>query len=173
MRLVNEVLPKDTYDNNLLKDFVDIKGSPDIRRVWRARQADKPVALVVSAIAPDGYGGPIELIISLSADGKIGGVRVKSQKETPGLGDYIDVRKDRNKKDPWVHQFIDIDPASARFQVKKDGGDFTNRTGATVSPRAVIRAIGRAAQWTNSHRNALFSAQAETHLDQKDGRNKP
>ncbi|MDR0633827.1 MAG: RnfABCDGE type electron transport complex subunit G [Azoarcus sp.] len=167
MRLIDEVLPRAQYDNALLQDMVRVEGSAAVvRRIWRARRGNAPVALVFETFADDGYGGRIELIVSLDGDGRIGGARVASHRETPGLGDYIDPTKDRNKEAPWIGQFAGVDAAlpEAGWAVKKDGGIFAHRTGATVSARAVTRALGRGAAWVNARRDALFAAPTGTRL---------
>lgn len=167
MRLIDEVLLNMNYDNALLADMVNnkvkIEGSAESRvgTVWRARNGNAPVALVFETFAPDGYSGRIELVVSLDNEGKIGGVRVVSHRETPGLGDYIDPARDRNKKKPWISQFNGVDAATTRWEVKKDGGNFDYPSGATVSARAVTRAAGRAATWVHAHREELFAAPAE------------
>jgi electron transport complex protein RnfG len=173
MLLIGEVLPKPDYDydNALLADRVEAEAGNEgrIGKVWRARKDGAPVALVFETYAPDGYGGRIELIVSLSAAGRIGGVRVASHHETPGLGDYIDPAKDQKKGKPWISQFSGVDTTapSTRWEVTKDGG-FSYKTGATVSARAVTHAVGRAAAWANAHREALFAAPSETGAGQKE-----
>jgi electron transport complex protein RnfG len=164
MRLIDEVLPRARYDNQLLDDMVRVENAP-VRRVWRARKQTSPVALVLETTAPDGYGGRIELIVALGADGVVGGVRVTAHNETPGLGDYIDPRKDHNKKQPWIAQFTDIDTATLtaeQWTINKDGGHFLHRAGATISARAVTRATGAALGWAAAHRDALFDAPSNT-----------
>jgi electron transport complex protein RnfG len=169
MLLIGEVLPNLHYDNALLADVIEVEGSAESRvsRVWRARNGGAPVALVFKTYAPDGYSGRIDLVVSLDNDGRVGGVRVAAHKETPGLGDYIDLAKDRKKEKPWIGQFTGANAAmpASRWEVKKDGGNFDYPAGATVSARAVTRAVGRAAAWVNENREALFSAPAGSRYD--------
>jgi electron transport complex protein RnfG len=162
MRLIGETLPNLHYDNALLADMIEVEGSGKSRvgKVWRARNGDAPVALVFETFAPDGYGGRIDLVVSLDNEGRIGSVRVAAHQETPGLGDYIDPAKDRNREKPWISQFSKADAISTHWEVKKDGGNFDYPTGATVSARAVTRAVGRAAAWVDARRAALFAAPA-------------
>lgn len=164
LRLINDVLPPSSYDNRLLQDAVKLGPTPELGltaggHVWRARKDGKPVALVLEAVAPDGYAGAIHLVIAVQADGKVGGVRVTEHRETPGLGDYIDPKKDKNKTAPWIDQFngkgLDNIPAE-RWKVKKDGGEFTYRAGATISPRAVTNAVSRALQYVQAHHEELY-----------------
>jgi hypothetical protein len=103
-------------------------------------------------VAPDGYGGRIRLILAVGADNRVIGVRVVGHKETPGLGDYIDPKKDRNKASPWIRQFDAKgfgEVAAADWKVKKDGGRFDARAGATISARAVTNAVRRALQFAD------------------------
>ena len=90
-------------------------------------------------------------------------MRVTSHKETPGLGDYIDPKKDKNKASPWITQFngrdFTISPAR-KVAVKKDGGPFDQRAGATISARAVTNASGRAMAWAAERRDRLFALPA-------------
>ncbi|WP_341644455.1 electron transport complex subunit RsxG [Thauera sp. SDU_THAU2] len=168
MRLIDEVLPPDSYDNALLDDYVHLGPTPALGldkdgRAWRARKAGEPVALIVEATAPDGYAGRISLIVAINTNGLLSGVRVTTHKETPGLGDYIDPKKDRRKDMPWIGQFAvtswqDADPAN--WAVRKDGGTFGYRTGATISARAVVGAVGRATAWATARQHDLFTAPA-------------
>ncbi|MDR0716038.1 MAG: RnfABCDGE type electron transport complex subunit G [Azoarcus sp.] len=165
MRLIDEVLPRAHYDNALLADMIDAgSGSGGaVGRIWRARRGGEPVALVFETFARDGYGGRIELIAALDTrQGQVRGVRVSAHRETPGLGDYIDPAKDRDKEHPWIAQFSGVDAGlpGARWAVRKDGGDFDYRTGATVSARAVTRALGHGLAWVNARQDVLFAAPA-------------
>lgn len=176
MRLINEVLPAESYDNALLEDMVKLGPTPALGldgggAVYRARKDGAPVALVLEAVAHDGYGGDIDLILAVTSDGRIGGVRVVRHKETPGLGDYIDPKKDRNKERPWIGQFAGIgteDVAPAAWKVKRDGGVFDAHTGATISARAVTHATGRALAFAVAHRDALFAAASGSTLTAKE-----
>ncbi|MDR3212552.1 MAG: RnfABCDGE type electron transport complex subunit G [Azoarcus sp.] len=167
MNLIDEVLPRAQYDNALLQDVVRVEGSAIVGRIWRARRSGEPVSLVFETFASDGYGGRIELIVALGLDGRIGGARVAAHRETPGLGDYIDTAKDRNKQTPWIGQFAGVDASlpAPHWAVKKDGGVFDYHTGATVSARAVTRALGRGAAWINARREAIFAEPSGARLD--------
>jgi len=169
MKLINEVLPKSEYDNDLLKDILQLPPTPELgldqpSTVYRARRGGQPVALVMETVAPDGYAGKIRLIIALRADGPILGVRAISHKETPGLGDYIEPKKDKNKTRPWISQFEGLAASSpeAAWKVKKDGGTLDFYSGATVTPRAVARAIHKAARFTGEHKDQLFASSGTT-----------
>ncbi len=178
MKLVGEVLPDTLYDNALLTDWVDVApraelglvAQDDPVRLFRARKAGAPAALVFEAVAPDGYGGRIRLILAVGADNRVIGVRVVSHKETPGLGDYIDPKKDRNKASPWIRQFdaTGFDRVGeAGWKVRKDGGQFDARAGATISARAVTNAVRRALRFAADHRDRLYALPAQSILQKE------
>lgn len=166
MKLLTEVLPASAYDNALLDDYVQLGptgelGLDDGGRIYRARKAGQPVALLIESVAPDGYSGRIELIVAVRADGSLSGVRAVAHRETPGLGDYIDPKKDKNKKSPWITQFGELKAADIPgCKVKKDGGQITYHTGATISARAVTNAVARAARYAAGHQDRLFAAKS-------------
>ncbi|MDR0997295.1 MAG: electron transport complex subunit RsxG [Zoogloeaceae bacterium] len=162
-RFVQEVLPAGAYDNDPLSDTVTLADAPELGMkeavIYRARKAGQPAALVMEAVAPDGYGGPIRLIFGIDTQGVLTGVRIAEQKETPGLGDYIDPAKDRNKKSPWLFQFNHLNTETLpddQWKVKKDHGHFDSRAGATVSPRAVVKALHKAVRFAMQEKDALF-----------------
>lgn len=165
MKLVNEVLPRDEYDNALLEDSVNLPATPELglsdpTQLYRARKNGQPVGLVFEAIAPDGYAGKIRLIIATRANGEVAGVRVTQHKETPGLGDYVEVKKDKNKARPWITQFNGMSLAQVadkEWKVKKDGGRLDYYAGATVTPRAVSKAVFKAVKWAEANRDRLFA----------------
>ena len=98
-------------------------------------------------------------MIGIRADGTLIGVRVTEHRETPGLGDYIDPKKDKNRKRPWITQFdgLSLDnPPEREWKVKKDGGRFDSVAGATVSPRAVVKAVRDTLKFVAGHRDALY-----------------
>lgn len=165
MKLVDEVLPRSEYDNLLLRDTVTLPPTPELgladpSTAYLALRGSQPVALVFEAVAPDGYAGKIRLIVAVRADGGVAGVRVTQHKETPGLGDYIEVRKDKNKARPWITQFAGLSLAAVAerdWKVKKDGGSLDYYAGATVTPRAVAKAVLKAVKWADANRDRLFA----------------
>lgn len=166
LRLIDEILPRAAYDNDLLADTLTLPATPELGledggKVWRARRNGAPAGLVIQAAAPDGYSGHIGLIVAIGADNRIRGVRVIEHKETPGLGDYIDPKKDKRKDHPWIAQFDGkaIDAPAEQWNVRKDGGVFDYMTGATISPRAVTHAVGRVAAYVAAHRDTLYAPQ--------------
>jgi len=164
MKLISEVLPASSYDNLLLDDFVTLGPTRELGldeggRIYRARKGGQPAALLIETTAPDGYSGRIELIVAIRADGGVSGVRAVTHRETPGLGDYIDPKKDKNKKSPWIAQFAELKAADIPgCKVIKDGGQIAYHTGATISARAVTNAVARAARYAAANHNRLFAA---------------
>lgn len=173
MRSINDALPRALYDNDLLKDTLELPATPEIGqsqsvKIYRARLKGEPAAMVLPVIAPDGYSGKIFMLVAVRSDkehaGELAGVRVTQHKETPGLGDYIDPKKDKNKSHPWIDQFDGQSLAKRPerdWKVKKDGGQFDANAGATVTPRAVIKAVKKALAWSNDNRERLFAASAK------------
>jgi electron transport complex protein RnfG len=111
--------------------------------------------VVLEAVAPDGYSGEIRLLVGIHADGRVAGVRVTAHRETPGLGDYIDPARG-----PWIRQFDGrslADPLPDGWRVKKDGGRFDYLAGATITPRAVVKAVRRSLEYFAAHRDELLA----------------
>ncbi len=166
LALIGEVLPSALYDNALLDDWIEVPplrdlGLTDATRLYRARKNGGPAGLVFEAAAADGYSGRIGLLLAVQASGDLLAVRVTGHRETPGLGDYIEPKKDKNKARPWITQFDKLSLAAVtpeRWRVKKDGGRFDQRAGATISARAVTGASGRALAWATNNRERLFAA---------------
>jgi electron transport complex protein RnfG len=160
LRRLNEILPKDAYDNDLAKDSRKIPpstllGTKRKSTIYRARKNGKPVAVFLTPVAPDGYNGDISLLVGIYADGTIAGVRHVSHNETPGLGDAVDIRKSK-----WIKSFDNKslkNPVRSKWAVKKDGGVFDQFTGATITPRAVVKAVHRALQYYEIHKQELFT----------------
>jgi electron transport complex protein RnfG len=149
------------HDNDLLADVTyvrdpDLLGTTSPVLVYRARLAGRPAAIVIAPVAPDGYAGSIDLLVAIRADGRVLRVRTTRHRETPGLGDAID-----EQKSGWIRRFTGRalgDPPLERWKVRKDGGDFDQFTGATVTPRAVVRAVAGSLQYFEQHRDELFAA---------------
>lgn len=156
-----EVLGAVQYDNDLLEDAItvrdpDLLGTTDALPVHRARLGGRPVAALIETVAPDGYSGSIRLLVAVDTSGDLLGVRALSHRETPGLGDGIDRRKSN-----WIDDFVGRslgDPSSEGWKVRKDGGEFDQFTGATVTPRAVVRAVHNALVYFDSHQDEIFAS---------------
>lgn len=162
LALFAQILSKGNFDNDLLKTTVQIPANAQLGNLQPstanvAKINNKTVAVILEAIAHDGYSGDIKLLIALRADGTISGVRVLAHKETPGLGDYIDIAHG-----DWIKLFNNESvhkTPEAQWQVKKDGGKFDYMVGATITPRAVVKAVLKATQFFEANKATLFSIQ--------------
>lgn len=163
LELFQQVLPAGLHDNDLLKDVAVVAaggelGNREETLAYRARLAGQPSAVILEANAPDGYSGDIKLLVAVRVDGTIAGVRVLAHKETPGLGDYIDIAHGN-----WIKNFDEqslAKKADDAWKVKKDGGSFDYMAGATITPRAVVRAVHKALKYFDGHRDELFASPA-------------
>jgi H+/Na+-translocating ferredoxin:NAD+ oxidoreductase subunit G len=134
----------------------DLLGSKMPIDVFVALDGPNPVAAIFASIAPDGYNAPIQLLVGLTPGGEITGVRAVSHRETPGLGDEIDIAKSN-----WIEQFDGKrigDPPLDAWAVRQDEGQFDAITGATVTPRAVIKAVKNTLLYFDAHKEELFDA---------------
>jgi electron transport complex protein RnfG len=156
---LSAVLPAALYDNEPHRDMIRLALPDDEpRQIWRARRAGKPVAAVLTSLAPDGYSGQIRLLVAVTIDGQILGVRVSNHSETPGIGDVIEA-----DKSAWIGSFDGRslgEPEESRWRLRKDGGDIDAITGATISSRAVVAATRRAMQYFRRHREEIFAIPA-------------
>ena len=160
LNLISQIVSHEMYDNDIINDTVKIQ--PDVLLgndaptiAYRARLKELPSALVLEAVAPDGYSGKISMLVAIRENGELAGVRVVDHKETPGLGDYIDITKSN-----WITGFDGASAAKytdADWQVKKDGGKFDYMAGATITPRAVVKAVHKTLQYFALHHDALFA----------------
>lgn len=163
LALLHDLVPPERYDNDFLSDTIlvsdaDLLGSADPVPVFRATRNGEPVAAVLMPMAPLGYTGPISLAVAVNADGTLAGVRVTSHQETAGLGDAIDLANS-----PWILSFDDRwlgDPPLEDWQLTQDGGSFDGFTGATVTPRAVVKAVRDALVYFGAHRSEIFADEA-------------
>ena len=163
LRKLHQLIPPELHDNTLLEDTLTVTdstllGTSGPVTVYRARKAAQPVALVITPVAPDGYSGSIKLLVGINVDGTLSGVRVVAHRETPGLGDAID-----ESRSDWIHLFDNRslgDPPLERWGVKKDGGNFDQLTGATITPRAVVKAVRQALLYYRDNQEALFASNA-------------
>ena len=143
LQRLHEIVLAADYDNDLLAGAktlpLAIEGLADTAIKYTATKAGQLIADVYEITSLQGYSGPISLVIGINADNTLRGVRVISHKETPGLGDKIET----NKAD-WILQFAGkslSNPKASQWKVRKDGGDFDQFTGATITPRAVVNAV--------------------------------
>ena len=133
----------------------DLPGSDDVI-VYRVYAEQQPVAALLAVTARDGYAGPIRVLIGIEYDGTVTGVRILEHRETPGLGDRI-----VSSRSDWVFQFDGHslgDPAAKGWAIKRDGGQFDQLSGASVTPRAVVTALRETLIYFDAHREDLFAA---------------
>ncbi|MFM2483954.1 electron transport complex subunit RsxG [Celerinatantimonas yamalensis] len=143
-RSLKQVLPADLVNPALLKScrlihYPEYLGNNELHKVWIARKNGQVQGIAYQTTAPDGYNGNIQLLVGVLRNGIVSGVRVISENETPGLGDKIELRKTN-----WILDFTGKRLRSSndsRWAVKKDGGMFDQFSGATITPRAVVKAI--------------------------------
>ena len=150
---LSEVLPEGMADNDFLKDTVELDYNGKSVTIYRARQGGV-VKAALFKVVERGYAADIQVLMAVDSAGKTLGVRVLKHSETPGLGDKIEV-----KKDPWVRSFegktLD-DPTPDKWAVKKDGGVFDQFAGATITPRAVVKAVKGGMDFYTAHRREIL-----------------
>jgi Na+-translocating ferredoxin:NAD+ oxidoreductase subunit G len=161
---LDALVAPETHDNDLLADSIavtapDLLGSAQPVRIYRARRAGTPVAAVLRPIAPDGYRGAIELLVAIGQDGRLIGVQVIRHEETPGLGDAFESRDVH-----WLDRLRGrslTDPPPQRWTVRRDGGDFDAFTGATITPRAIVKAVRNALEYYQRNSQRIFDQPAQ------------
>ncbi len=164
LKKLNNIIPADSYDNDLLQDIITLKANPllgtdEQSLAYRARKNRKNVAVVFSSIAPNGYNGPIHLLVGIKTDGALAGVRVVKHRETPGLGDVVS-----STHSDWILDFDGrslSNPEQKGWKVKRDGGIFDQFTGATITPRAVVKAVHNALLYFDQNQTTLFDTPSE------------
>lgn len=141
-QLLSEVLPPNFADNDLLKSCYipnNNKQLAYISKLYLAKKQNKTVAYLFETSAPDGYSGNIRILVAVTPERKVLGVRVLEHHETPGLGDKIETRLS-----DWILAFsnkqFNLNELD-KWAVKKDGGEFDQFAGATITPRAVVNAV--------------------------------
>ncbi|WP_261895262.1 electron transport complex subunit RsxG [Vibrio cyclitrophicus] len=159
LSVLNQVIPHNLHDNELFSACTLVEaeelGTEQAMPAYIATLNGEPSAIAIEAIAPDGYNGAIKVIVGMKIDGTILGTRVLSHQETPGLGDKIDLRVT-----DWILSFSGkqvTDSNLERWKVRKDGGDFDQFTGATITPRAVVKSVKQAVQYVNQNNQALLA----------------
>lgn len=160
---LNTLVPAETIDNDIVTDLIEVsdleKLGTEKTTVYLGRKANQPVAAVFTSVAPDGYSGQIKLLVAILADGSLGGVRVVAHKETPGLGDKIEV-----EKSDWIHSFNGKslgNPDLAKWKVKRDGGIFDQFSGATITPRAIVKAVKNSLLYYQDNGKKLFITKSD------------
>lgn len=155
-----EIVPQSRHDNDLLQDLIQLPseeaaalGMSEGSKVHIAKSDGSIIAYILPVVAPDGYSGDIKMIVGVNVDGTVAGVRVLSHKETPGLGDKVDLNKS-----PWILGFEGKslnNPRPENWRVKKDGGHFDQFTGATITPRAVVGQVKQVLEYLEAHKFKL------------------
>jgi electron transport complex protein RnfG len=156
---INALVPAELHDNDLLTDRIEVSapealGTRNPVAIYRGRRNGKPTAAIISSVAPDGYGGPIELLVAVSYDGTVLGVRVVAHHETPGMGDAF-----AQPGSNWLAAFTGRslnNPEMRGWNVRRDGGQFEQFTSATISPRAIIQAVQRTLDYHDQHRSSIY-----------------
>ena len=159
LKSLHQLIPPNKHDNDIFTDTLSITnlellGSKNPVTIFRARKNNKPIAAILTAVAPDGYTGKITLLVAINYNGSLAGVRVVKHKETPGLGDAIEIEKSK-----WITQFDKkslSNPAKKYWKVKRDGGEFDQLTGATITPRAIVKAVHKSLLFYKQQRDKLF-----------------
>ena len=164
-RALLEIIPVERHNNDLLMDvqpvpqqYWNMLGLTKGGSIHIARDNGQPVAAIIPAISKDGYSGDISMIVGINFDGTVAGVRVVEHRETPGLGDKVEL-----KKSDWILSFNGkslTNPDSDGWTVKKEGGQFDQFTGATITPRAVVYQILKTLQYFNDDRERLLQQAA-------------
>ncbi len=159
LKALNEIVPADQHDRSLLDSAIMVENMPLLgldsqQKAYVAFKQGQAIGAILPVRAPDGYNGRISLLVGIRHNGDIAAVRVITHKETPGLGDGIDT-----KISSWIDQFAGRSLQNTPEQdwtVKKDGGQFDQFTGATITPRAVTKAVHRALIYFHDHREQLY-----------------
>jgi len=159
LKAFHVLIPAAAHDNDIFNDIITVQnkellGTKKPVNIYRARKNNEPVAVIINSVAPDGYSGDIELLVAINHDGGLAGVRVIQHKETPGLGDAIE----ENRSD-WITKFKDkslLNPDKKGWAVKRDGGEFDQFTGATISPRAIVKAVYKTLLFYKEHQDTLY-----------------
>lgn len=163
IRKLSEIVPEEHYDNDVYSDCLlvsdqSLLGSSAPQKLYRMRKANQNYALMMTSVAPDGYSGKIILTLATDLNGSLLGVNILSHNETPGLGDKIE-----RSKSNWIVQFNGLSLTNTTKQswaVKKDGGKFDALTGATITPRAVVKSVYSGLQFIEQNKVHLFNLES-------------
>lgn len=158
LRQLYEIVPREQVDNDILAHPLTVNARDALGQesstIYVGEKGNQLSAMVFEATVPDGYSGPIRLLVGVDGNGVLLGTRVVAHKETPGLGDKVE-----KEKSDWILGFEGkslTDPKLDRWKVKKDGGDFDQFTGATVTPRAVVNGVKAVLLYFDQQKDALY-----------------
>lgn len=163
LNTLHSIIEPSRYNNDITQDCVSLSSpllgnsinDKETHTAYIARQDNQAVAIAMTSTAPDGYNGNIELIIALNMDNSVSGVRVLKHQETPGLGDKVELRKSN-----WINGFTGKKLQSeqdSRWAVMKDNGMFDQFTGATITPRAVVKAVKKSLLYFKDNKHSLLT----------------
>lgn len=172
-QILSQLLPAGSFDNQLQDSQVTLAPDPLLgnlspKTAYLARLNGQPTAVILPVTAPDGYSGAIQLLVAIKANGQLAAVRVLKHKETPGLGDKIELAKNA-----WIRSFDGkslSDPTEPGWAVKKDQGQFDQFAGATITPRAVVKAVHQALRYFAAHQRELLTPSSSA-VESKTGNN--
>lgn len=158
LQVINDILPDD-YNNDLLHDVIEVRdpdyfAGEDPVSVYRLRKDGRPLGVILLPVIAKGYNGPIELALGVSYAGTLTGVRVRNQRETAGLGDNV-----HQDKSDWIRQFTGMSFSGTpreQWAVRRDGGEFDQLSGATITPRGVVKAVKNALDYYELNREKLY-----------------
>ncbi len=154
LRALKAVLPP--ADNSPDEDTVELligqdrRGRDLMRTFFRGRQEGELSGIAFKVVAPDGYSGNITVMVGVNPEGTVAGIEILSHNETPGLGDKIE-------RPAFKGIFVGKNLENADWRVKKDGGEFDQITGATISPRAVVGAVRNGLEFFRDHRAEILA----------------
>lgn len=163
LNTLHSIIEPSRYNNEITQDCVNLSSillgnsanDKEIHTAYIARQDNQAIAIAMTSTAPDGYNGNIELIIAINMDESISGVRVLKHQETPGLGDKVELRKSN-----WIDSFTGkklLSENDSRWAVTKDNGMFDQFTGATITPRAVVKAVKKTLLYFKDNKHSMLT----------------
>ena len=158
LRTLHNIVDPSRYDNDITSDCIMVSapelGADKMHTAYLAKKAGDVIAIAITSTAPQGYNGNIDFIIAINNDESVSGVRVLKHQETPGLGDKIEIRKS-----DWITRFTGesiLSNNDSRWAVSKDGGMFDQFTGATITPRGLIKGIKNTLNYVNTNKSSLL-----------------
>ncbi|MCI2285308.1 electron transport complex subunit RsxG [Colwellia sp. MSW7] len=163
LNTLHSIIEPNRYNNDITQDCINIT-APSLKltrddkttgTAYIARNNNIPIAVAITSSAPDGYNGNIDFIVAINMDNTVSGVRVLKHQETPGLGDKVEIRKST-----WITRFNGkklLSENDNRWAVAKDGGMFDQFTGATITPRAIVKAMKKTLLFFQNNKETLLT----------------